>query len=190
MNFTVGLSNQNVLGFFNPKFGDQIVVTGNFCDWDGNGFQMKKLKEFVYNVSINAYINTDTPLEYKFRILKGIDRPANFLFPNNGWESIPNRRFSSYKDTTNINFSEFNDISRVARFIIDAKNLVNRHEFNPSAGDILQVGLSFNNAQPILSDKMIEVDNCKFEIALTIPLTVQTFKWQIIKNILWLFFLL
>ena len=177
--FTVGVANQKVLGFFEPKKGDVMVVTGDFCKWDERGIPMNGNKnDDIFSVTIPIKYDPDQAVQYKYRILTN----RKVILPNNGWEGVPNRALAISKDVVNAPYAEFSDLRRVARFIINTKSLEKDGKFNPLRGDILQINLSLDG-QENLSDALVLVENYQYETAVIIPLTVKDLKWQLIKNI-------
>jgi len=177
--FTVGVANQKVLGFFEPKKGDVMVVTGDFCKWDERGIPMNGNKnDDIFSVTIPIKYDPDQAVQYKYRILTN----RKVILPNNGWEGVPNRALAISKDVVNAPYAEFSDLRRVARFIIDTKSLEKDGKFNPLKGDILQINLSLDG-QENLSDALVFVEEYQYETAVVIPLTVKDLKWQLIKNI-------
>jgi len=189
--FTVGTRNQQILGFFDPKKGDEIIVSGSFCNWRADGYPMTSTNdEGVYTATLPIKFPKDKSVEYKFRILDY--RKA--ILPNRGWETIQNRkvdfsgvpdvRQQSGKSTDDIDlpYAEFNDLRRVARFIVHTEKFESRGVFVPKRGDILQV-LVVTDGKEALSDPLMKVARQEWEIAMAIPLTAQKVSWRLIKNL-------
>ncbi|MCA0447832.1 MAG: hypothetical protein LCH54_16560 [Bacteroidetes bacterium] len=146
--FTVGMSNQKVLGFFRPEEGDKVVVSGNFLNWNPEGLLLSDDdQDNVYSVTAPVEVKSMEKLEFKYRIVPKVQRQLL----NKGWEDIPGRvlifeqGMSSIKSRKNgINFIEipycdFADLNRVARFIVNSSELESADIFKPLKGDILQL---------------------------------------------------
>ncbi len=112
--FTVGMSNEETLGFFKPGRGDEVVVSGSFCNWSSKGIPLDNKGDGIYARKIWIRQNPRHPLEYNFRIIPN----ANVPLPNWGWETIPMRKTSLDSRTIKLPFAVFNNIRRVARFVI------------------------------------------------------------------------
>lgn len=174
--FTVGVANQKVLGFFKPEEGDIIVVSGDFTKWDDRGIPMKgNYNDEIYSVTVPVKYSADRAVEYRFKILP----KRHVILPNEGWESGRRRNLQINKEIVRVPYAEFNDLRRVARFIIDTKSF---KDFNPLKGDILQIELMLDG-QESLSDALVFIDDYQYETAVVIPLTVKDVKWRLVKNI-------
>ena len=174
--FTVGVANQKVLGFFKPEEGDIIVVSGDFTKWDDRGIPMKgNYNDEIYSVTVPVKYSADRAVEYRFKILP----KRHVILPNEGWESGRRRNLQINKEIVRVPYAEFNDLRRVARFIIDTKSF---KDFNPLEGDILQIELMLDG-QESLSDALVFIDDYQYETAVVIPLTVKDVKWRLVKNI-------
>ena len=178
--FIVGTSCQKVLGFFKPEEGDQVIVSGSFCAWDEKGIVMdNRDNNDIYKVEIPVKYSSDKPIiEYKFRLLNY--RKA--IFPQNGWENRENRLLNIQKDKEETSYAEFNDMRRIARFVINTEKAEKNNKFSENKGDILQIKLILDGNES-LTDPLMKVIRNKYEIAVAIPLTVQKIRWQIVKNI-------
>jgi len=192
--FTVGMSNQIVLGFFRPEEGDQVVVSGDFLKWNEDGILLSDQDgDEIYSVSVPVKMSEDNPLEYKFRMVSKQSRPVL----NSGWETTENRKFyySEYlkngSELTNsedntvaeieLPYADFSEQSRIARFIINTTEFEKVGKFAPLKGDFLQIKLEMDGKET-LSDPLINVGKKKWETALIIPLTVRIIKWSIFLN--------
>jgi hypothetical protein len=176
--FRVGMSNQKVLGFFQPEAGDEVIVSGTFCNWASDGVPMKEEDGGVYSAKVRVKQNPKEPFEYRYRI--ATKRKVTQI--NRGWETIVSRHWDLTDSTTEIPYTEFNDIRRVARFIIDTKQWEQEGKFRPKKGDILQIKLVLDGKET-LSDALFQVGRHTYEIGLTIPLTARDVQWQIVRNI-------
>lgn len=176
--FTVGISNQKILGYFRPELGDEIIVSGSFCDWDPNGLQLNdEDKDDIYTLTSNIRIYKNNLFEYKYRIMN--NREAILL--NSGWENIKNRT-ATVSDTIELPYIEFGDMRRIARFIVNMEKRGNEKIFKPLKGDILQVNLSLDSKE-ILTDALLQIDKNTYETAVIIPINVKNIRYQIVKNI-------
>ena len=177
--FRVGMNNQKILGFFRPETGDEVVVSGSFCEWSSQGIPMKDEDGAgIYSLKLTVKQNPQEPFEYRYRIIS--KRKA--ILPNKGWETQVNRQWSLTNSTTELPYAEFNDIRRVARFIIDTKQWEQEGKFKPQRGDILQIKLLLDGKEN-LSDALFQVKDHTYETALIIPLTVKDVQWQVVRNI-------
>lgn len=167
--FVVGTSCQKVLGFFKPEEGDQIVVTGSFCGWDERGILMEnKDKADIYKVELPVKYQPEKPIEYKFRMINF----RNAVLPQSGWENRENRILFIQNENEETPYAEFNDVRRVARFIINTTDRERNGSFSENKGDILQIKLILDGNES-LSDPLMRVKQHRYETAVIIPLTVQ-----------------
>ncbi|MEP1307407.1 MAG: hypothetical protein ABJK11_09325 [Balneola sp.] len=172
--FTVGMSNQQVLGFFEPDSGDIVVVTGSFINWDPRGISLQKTsREYVYTSSLPV---PERNVEYKYRILS--NRQEVSL--NDGWEKISNRVLPASEKKTG--FSYFDNTSRVLRFQLDCSNLIEKGNFAPDLGDQLQIKLKIDG-QEVLSEMLIESEKNVFETSVIVPERVLNVEWKAILNL-------
>tara|TARA_R110002124_G_scaffold149259_4_gene315347 strand:- start:13869 stop:14909 length:1041 start_codon:yes stop_codon:yes gene_type:complete len=172
--FTVGMSNQHVLGFFEPDSGDIVVVTGSFINWDPRGIPLQKTsREFVYAATIPI---PEKNVEYKYRILSNRDE----VRLNDGWEKIANRALPASEKKTG--FSYFDNTSRVLRFQLDCSNLIEKGNFASDLGDQLQIKLKIDG-QEVLSEMLIESEKNVFETSVIIPERVLNVEWKAILNL-------
>jgi hypothetical protein len=176
--FRVGMSNQKVLGFFQPESGDEVIVSGTFCNWASDGVPMKEEDGSIYSTKVRVKQNPKEPFEYRYRIVT----KRKVTQVNRGWETIVSRHWDLTDSTTEIPYTEFNDIRRVARFIIDAKEWEQQGKFMPKKGDILQIKLVLDGKET-LSDALFQVGRYTYEIGLTIPLNARDVQWQVVRNI-------
>jgi hypothetical protein len=176
---TVGMNNQKVLGFFRPEEGDEVIVSGSFCGWSSKGIPMKDEDGTgIYSVTLPVKINPKELVEYKFRIMT--KRKA--LIPNKGWETQVNRQWKLTSSMTEFPYAEFNDIRRVARFVINTEQWEQEGKFKPKKGDILQIKILLDGKES-LSDALFQVKDHVYETALVIPLTAKEVQWQAVRNI-------
>lgn len=114
--FSVNMSNQQVLGFFKPEKGDQVIVTGDFLDWDPHGLPLEPVDEYLYKLTLPVS-NTDGPaLAYKYRILT--NREA--ALPEDGWERTGSHRLELTEEQLATPEHYFGNMKRVGRFIVNA----------------------------------------------------------------------
>lgn len=178
LTFTVGTSNQQILGFFCPEEGDRMVVSGSFCNWNEEGILMlDEHKDKIYSITVPVRIVCNKSIQYKYKILTN----RNVLLPNQGWEELQHREFLPDKYNFIAPYAEFSNIQRVGRFIINMKKLINSDQFNSMKGDILQLKLFLDDKESF-SNPFTQISSDIWEISLTFPLTVKTIKWQLLKN--------
>ena len=172
--FTVGMSNQKVLGFFEPDSGDIVMVTGSFIDWNPLGIPLQKARgQEVYSATIPI---SGEIMEYKFRILS--KRPN--YHPAQGWEQVQNRVLNTNR-RSKTGFKFFDDISRVVRFQIDAVELISKGDFNPDIGDQLQIKMEIDGRES-LSEYLYQVDEFVYEAAVIVPENAISVRWKVVKN--------
>lgn len=175
--FTVGMDNEKTLGFFEPRRGDQVVVSGSFCDWSSKGVPLNSEGGGIYSRKVRIWQNPKHPLEYSFRIIP----KGNAVEPNYGWETIPMRRAALDEPSITLPYANFDNIRRVAKFVINTNKWQRKGEFKPMKGDILQIRLLLDGKKS-LSDALFQVNKYRFETAIAIPLTVSKVKWQVVEN--------
>jgi hypothetical protein len=176
--FTVGMNNQETLGFFQPDKGDEVVVSGSFCAWAAEGVALKdEGGAGVYSKEISIKQNPKEPIEYRFRIIP--KRKA--ILPNQGWETEGIRQSILSGFTVKLPYAEFNNVRRVARFIINTREWEKEGKFKPLKGDILQMKLLFDGKEN-LSDALFQVKEQQYETAFMVPLTVREVQWQVVRN--------
>jgi len=176
--FTVDMRNQEVLGFFKPDKGDQVVVSGSFTGWSPGGIPLiDKSGDGVYQAMIPVSSDPNQPVSYKFRML-----PANHkILPDHGWESTANRQIGHLHNDTVLAYTAFNNLRRVARFIIKADEWTKNRTFQPMKGDIIQIKVRFDG-RTHLSNPLMKVHTGSWETAMAIPLNSQETEWQIVEN--------
>jgi hypothetical protein len=170
--FRVELSNQNVLGLFEPDSGDKVVVAGDFNNWNPDGVLLNKIDGFVYGVTLP--VEKKNNLKYKFRIVT--DR---LILPFSGWENRNNRQYN-WKTVTN-QLDWFSDVQRVGRFIINTKKLQKEGTFNPQRGDILQLRFYLDGMES-LSEQLIAVNYYEYETSSMFPIAAKKIEYQIVIN--------
>jgi len=193
--FTVGMSNQEVLGFFTPEEQDQVVVSGNFMNWNNNGILMADEDgDKIYSVTVPIKLIPEKNLEFKFRIIPKQKHPLM----NSGWETIPNRifdftvfqknshpedlkGFAQKNEQLELPYCDFSDMCRVARFIVDTEKWEKEGKFKPLKGDILQIKTSIDGKE-FLSSPLIMIGKKKWETALQIPANARSVNFYIIEN--------
>ena len=68
--FSVLMSNQQILGFFDPE-KDKVVVSGSFLGWESNGITLQDgNQDGVFEQTMPIEMNPNKPHIYKFRINK------------------------------------------------------------------------------------------------------------------------
>lgn len=175
--FTVGMRDQETLGFFKPQDGDRVIVSGNFCNWSPQGVALHRKGDGIYSRKITLRLNPNDPFRYLFRVVAS--RKA--LIPNRGWETVAHRQAALSAPTIQLPFAEFNGVRRAARFIINPAKWEQEGIFQPMKGDILQIRLMFDG-KPFLSDRMFRVNKHRYETAIEVPLSVRHVRWQVVEN--------
>ncbi len=177
--FTVDMKNQEVLGFFDPKKGDQVVVSGSFSDWSETGIPLiDKNGEGIYQATLPIAANPGQPVSYKFRMISAQKK----IMPNHGWETKDNRQIRQLNRDTVLSYAAFNNLRRVARFIIRPDRWIQKGLFKPLKGDILQIRVRLDG-QTHLSDPLIKVSSGNWETAMAIPLRSEQTEWQLVRNV-------
>ena len=173
--FAVSMSNQQVLGFFDPD-KDKVVVTGSFMGWDPIGITLKdEDKDLIYEATVPVSIKNGKPEQYKYRIAK--NESSTGYLPNNGWEFLDDRLLISEEERVDY----FNNQKRIARFQISEAYLQDSLNVTMKKGDILQIRLTGSDFD-FLSSEMIETKEGKYETSVQISMNVSNFKWYITKN--------
>ena len=174
--FAVSMSNQQVLGFFNPE-EDKLVVTGSFMGWDPLGIELKdEDKDLIYEATVPVSITNGKPEQYKYRIVK--NESSTGYLPNNGWEFLDDRLLISEEERVDY----FNDQKRIARFQISESYLRDSLNVSMKKGDILQVRLKGGDFD-YLSSEMIKTKENYFEVSVQIPMSASNVNWCLVKNL-------
>lgn len=109
--FTVNLSNQVVLGYFDPANGDRVRLTGSFFDWE-DGVDLTLIDTLhTYSVTLPLTYPAGVPLQYRYQILR-VD--STLIDPWKGWEKTGERS----RDPELLRTDFFNHQSHVLRFIV------------------------------------------------------------------------
>jgi hypothetical protein len=175
--FTVGTANQQVLGFFNPQKGDEVVVSGDFCNWNSDGITMLDTdNDSIYKITIPIKYSSGRSILYKYRL-----KSQNTVIPNNGWESVNNRMLLIQGDSAATPFIEFNNMHRVLRFIINTASWGKKQKFQPRKNDILQIKL-ITDEKMTLSNPLMKVNRFTYETAIVVPANIKKVEWQLILN--------
>ncbi|MEX0721256.1 MAG: hypothetical protein WD059_11350 [Balneolaceae bacterium] len=178
--FAVLMSNQEVLGFFNPE-KDKVVLTGSFMNWDPNGVEMEDRDgDTIYELILPVEINRNQPEYYKYRILKENEQSFGYL-PNEGWEMIDNRSITERLQRSEIEVDYFNDQMRVVRFRIGEIWLMDSLNLDIKKGDQIQISLE-STEQTFLTNPLIKVEENLYETSIEIPPRMTNIKWKVLKN--------
>jgi hypothetical protein len=172
------MSNQNILGFFVPEEGDKVILSGNFCNWSKEGIMMQDKGDNVYSVKIPIKYKPEEPIEFKYKILT----KRKVILLNSGWETTPNRKFAISEKETEVPYTEFSNMRRVARFVVNTERLEEEGKFNPMKGDILQIKLNLDGKES-LTDPLMRVSKHEYETAVIIPMNVSKCQYMVIANI-------
>ncbi len=175
--FAVSMSNQQVLGFFDPD-KDKVVVTGSFMEWDPLGIELQDDdNDLIYETTVPVSISNGNPEQYKYRIIK---REASIGYlPNNGWEFVDDRLLIS--DEEQVDY--FNDQKRIARFQISESYLRDSLNTSMKKGDMLQIRLTGSDFD-FLSSEMIKTKEGCYEISVQIPMKMSEVRWYLVKNVI------
>ncbi len=177
VSFAVGMNNQNVLGFFQPEKGDEVIVSGPFSSQtaiplkDANG-------DGTYETTTEVQYRPGEPIRYRYRIVS----ERQVALPNNGWEFRRWRSLSIKGERAQMPYAAFANQRRLLRFIIDAEPLVEDGRFHPENGDVLQIRLLMDETEQ-LTGALHSVGDMRYEIALKIPFSVRRVQWQLTKNL-------
>lgn len=173
--FAVSMSNQQVLGFFDPD-KDKVVVTGSFMGWDPLGIELQDDdKDLIYETTVPVSIKNGNPEQYKYRIIKQ-ETPAGYL-PNNGWEFVDDRLLISEEEQVDY----FNDQKRVARFELSKTYLRDSLNISMKKGDILQVRLMGSDLD-YLTPEMILTKEDQYEVSVQVPISTSYLNWCLVMN--------
>ncbi|MCX6150109.1 MAG: hypothetical protein NTX22_06265 [Ignavibacteriales bacterium] len=175
--FTVGTSNQKVLGFFKPEEGDKIAITGSFCNWAKNGMIMGDDGDDIYKIKLPVKYYKNKPVEYKYKILT----KRNAYLPNEGLEKTTHT-INIWSEGNEAAYTEFDNISRVARFIINTEKFEREGKFKPLKGDVLQIKLLLDGKE-VLTNPLFRVKTHEYETAVIVPMNIKEVKWSIVTNI-------
>ena len=181
--FIAGMSNQIVLGFFDPQRGDRVVVTGTFCDWSAEGLELTDPDgDHVYRTELPISFEKGEEPAYKFRIIPG---DAQTILPNRGWEHAENRVLKlQKKDPAQLQqpgFAAFNNQRRVARFVVNTLAWERQGLFEPDNGDLLQIKLRLDDTER-LTNPLVKVDDHTWEQAVMVPMNVEVIDYKIKLN--------
>jgi hypothetical protein len=173
--FSVSMSNQEILGFFDSS-KDEVVVSGSFIGWDSNGIILyDNDKDGVYEQTVPIEINPLQPHNYKFKIQK----PSSFngYIPNDGWEFLDDRVVMSQNSVVQY----FNDQKRVARFLVDEQWLQDNTQNGIQRGDMYQIRFLVGG-ESYLSEPLQKAAGGFYETSQQIPLIVDKVKWTLVEN--------
>ncbi|MCH8487841.1 MAG: hypothetical protein LAT75_13310, partial [Candidatus Cyclonatronum sp.] len=160
--FSVNMSVQQALGFFDPALGDEVNVRGNINGTNFmNNFFMDPAGNGIFDVTIDVEGETGLDIEYKFFVKAGEGRE----FPNGGWEVIDgdldlNRSFTlgeagdaQVLDTFFFNNDEGAVVPepevRNVTFLVDMSVQQASGFYQPEVGDAVWVGATFNDFEPV-----------------------------------------
>lgn len=179
--FRVGMSSQIVLGFFEPG-EDRVAV---YVETSNNGLQpivttatLEEEGNNIYSATVSIFYKPNEPLKYKFRIVT----KRETIIPNDGYENIPAKELKIKDKNTEAPYCDFNNLRRVARFIIKTKEYEHKKIFEPNKGDVLQIKLLLDGKET-LTDPLFYVAQNTYETAVVIPMSARKIKWSIVKNI-------
>ena len=82
LRFEVNMSNQQVLGFFNPEEGDHVTVTGSWCGWCRPGVNLQEGDKGTWKADAEVRVRPGSEVQWWFAIETG--RQA--YLPNEGLE--------------------------------------------------------------------------------------------------------
>ncbi len=145
--FSVDMTEQIVLGNFNPANGDTVYAEGTFQTNAWTGFQLTPTvgNTNIYTGTYLDYNPTNTAEQFKF----GFISVAN---NSNGVETVDNRPFTLQAGGQSLPLVYFNDVfpspsatTNYLTFTIDMGPQLYLGHFNPANGDQIQVLGTFEN---------------------------------------------
>lgn len=170
--FRVNMSNQQVLGFFDPEKGDKVVVSGTFNDWDEQGIRLDRIDstltyELTFPVQKRKHENT----RYKYRISSlEMDEVIN-----DGWELIDERIY-----TTSPDLEYFNNQKRVLNLTFSEEWMQEQTRLNKD--DVFYAKLEWNKEDRNYRFKKNEISKT-YEVAVQIPEVITDVDVVIVKNL-------
>jgi hypothetical protein len=174
--FRVNMSNQQVLGFFEPDQGDRVYVTGPWYGWPELGRELNPVSGDkgmgVWELETEVRYLQNEPPGYRYRI----ESSRDVVLPNKGLETFPPRRLKT--DPQQVPDDEtdwFNGQKRVVRFVIDEQTLT----LQPGQNTSLRIRLELDG-RTVDSDMLIYTGPGLWETALLIPEHVEVFSWAVI----------
>lgn len=180
VSFAVSMSNQQVLGFFDPAV-DEVVVSGSFIEWDPSGISLEDPDgDMIFEATIPIEISPNKPEPYKYRIVQPEARADEYI-PFEGWEQVDNRHIDVSEQRDSLQVDYFNDQMRVARFVFSREWLMDSLLVDLKRGDVLQVNLKMGS-DTFLSDPLIVTNRAQYETSYAIPLNSADIAWRLVKN--------
>ena len=171
LTFRVNMSNQQVLGFFDPE-EDRVMVSGTFSQHEGESVELDAEEgSLVYSITFPVEVREEDSINYQYKIESGSGR----LLPDNGWEFISPREY----DYNNRSADFFNDQLRVLRVIV-SKEWISRIT-NLGVDDRMYVQLQWNGNQS-RNYRMEEVSGSFFEVSIQVPESMSNIICVLKKN--------
>lgn len=174
LTFSVSMSNQVVLGFFDPE-KDNVQVSGSFMEWNSEGVLMTDTDgDLVYEIEIPVSVPKDEPVFYRYRIKKS-DTEQDSYIPNNGWEISGERTY-----TNDIGLNYFNNQRRVLK-VTAGYDWVAKHTKLTKADELYFV-LHYSGGES-RNYKMERTHSGVFETAIQVPETLAGLSASVNKNL-------
>ncbi|MEX0610258.1 MAG: hypothetical protein WD016_08800 [Balneolaceae bacterium] len=174
LSFRLNMSNQKVLGFFDPDMGDKVAVTGSFNNWNEEGVLLEPAEDsLVYQFTFPAEVRKHEPLVYTYLIIPGTGRNEKVVMPNKGREFINNRYYREELAT-----EYFNNQKRVLRVELTEEWIAQK---TLKQDDVLHLKLMWNGSQS-RNYRMEPMGEGAYETALQIPETAADLKAKVMVN--------
>lgn len=160
VHFSVNMSVQQALGFFNPGLGDQVFVRGTMNEDDfSSTILLEEAETGIYEITLEVEGDLGLIIDYKFYVQAGDGREL----PNTGWELFGdnptlNRQFMLgeadsdqilptvfFNDDEGIEEPQVRNVSFFVRMGVQEANGF----YQPEVGDKVWVGGTFNDFLPI-----------------------------------------
>ena len=175
VHFTVDMSVQQNLGFFNPSVGDDVFVRGTMNEDDfSTSMLMQAIGDDVYQLILEVEGDAGLIVDYKYFVIAGDGRDL----PNNGWELFDdnptmNRQVALGEPNVDqiLPTVFFNDdeggeqpqVRNVSFFVRMGVQETNGF-YQPELGDMVWVGGSFNDFLPV--DEMMSITEDVYSISI------------------------
>ncbi len=173
LHWRVNMSNQMVLGFFEPEEGDVVTVSGSFNDWAETGVPLKATADpWIYELTLPVEIRKHEVSVYKYRIAPGLDRENKPVMINRGQEFIDARVYANVIPT-----DYFNNQKRVLRVVL-TEQWLERQKFSIGREDVLHLKLMWNGNQS-RNYRLEPNGEGGYETALQIPESAADIKGEI-----------
>lgn len=172
LHVAVDMRAQKTLGLFRPEDGDQVVVTGSWCDWCDKSAVLTPSghEEGIWQGEVEVRGTPGSTVQWRF----GID--AGRALPGGGYETQTVRETELPQaggDAPEKLVSGpvwFDDRKRVMRFIVETE----------TGGHQPVLHLYYDDAaEPERSEPLMKVDSDKWEMAFSVPDYVDKVRWNV-----------